>query len=95
MRSFINPTGERIGYKIFIKESEKDHVILPIKLEFKDANNNDFKNSKELRLNLYTTSEAKKLGLKESSSSMGMFVVFMLIVMVFFFYRRFKKRKKA
>jgi len=48
--------------------------LLPVKLEYKDANNNDFDEIINLKLNLFSASEAKKFGLVNGNGFMGIFI---------------------
>jgi len=68
--------------------------LLPVKLEYKDANNNDFDEIINLKLNLFSASEAKKFGLVNGNGFMGIFIVIIIVAAGLFFYRRYRKKKK-
>jgi hypothetical protein len=73
-----------------IKGSE---VMLPLLIEYKDSNNNEYKKDIKMPLKLYSTSEAKALGLKEGSKGVGMFIMLIIVIGGFFIYKRRKKKK--
>jgi hypothetical protein len=86
---------ETADFNIFVEKTGVGSIKVPVSMEYKDANNNDFKDSYEVELNLYTSSEAKKLGLKENGNSMNIIITIIVIVAGFFLYKRYKKRKKV
>lgn len=85
---------ETADFDIFVEKNKDKKVILPVVFEYKDANNNDFKDTIRLTLNLYSASEAKKLGLVKGNSKVGFFVVILIVVVGLYAYRRWKKGKK-
>lgn len=68
--------------------------MLPILLEYRDANNKEYIENIKLELPLYTTSEAKQLGLAEGNGKVGFFVVIAVVVAGLFAYRRWRKGKR-
>lgn len=85
---------ETADFKINVEKTKEKKVVLPLSIEYKDANNQDYAKRVNLELPLYTSSEAKKLGLVESSNKSWIFIVAILAIAGFFAYRRWKKRKK-
>ena len=85
---------ETADFKLYIERTSDKKVILPLTLEYKDANNKNYKNDVNLELPLYSSSEAKKLGLTEGNGSFKWVVLIILAVAGFFGYRMWKKRKK-
>lgn len=86
---------ETADFKLFVKKTKNKAVKIPIIMEYKDANNNDYKQSIELDLNLYSASEAKKFGLKEGNGLVGILIVIVIVGAGLFYYRRYGKKKKA
>jgi len=84
---------ETVDFKLHIQTS-KLKVSLPLLLEYRDANNNEYKEEISLTLDLYSKSEAKKLGLKKGSKGIGIFIVITIVIIGLFVYRRWKKRKR-
>lgn len=70
-------------------------VNLPVKLEYRDANNKKIEETYQVPLKLYSSWQAKKFGLK-SSSFVGWIVVLVILGVVgYFLYRKYwHKRKK-
>lgn len=85
---------ETADFELFIGGSKEKKVSLPVVLEYKDANNNDFKERIELMLDLYSASEAKKFGLKKGNGFVGNLVIVVIVVAGLFIYRKWRKHKK-
>ncbi len=85
---------ETADFKIFIKKGNKNEIILPFALEYKDANNNNFKENVKLPLKVYSTSEAKKLGLIRGDGKIGFVIIAVVVIAGLLVYRRWKKAKK-
>ena len=85
---------ETADFRLFVESTDKKQVILPIILEYKDTNNNDYKDSIELTLNLYTAAEAKKLGLKNENGFVGILIVIIIVALGLWYYRNQRKNKK-
>ena len=85
---------ETADFELFIGGSKEKKVSLPVVLEYKDANNNDFKERIELTLDLYSASEAKKFGLKKGNGFVGNLVIVVIVVAGLFIYRKWRKHKK-
>jgi len=70
--------------------------ILTVELEYRDAANNQFTESRLIKIPVYTEEEAKQLGLVKSNSSMTLLIAaVILLVGAILFYRRRKKKKNA
>ncbi len=85
---------ETADFKINVEKTNEKKIILPLTIEYKDANNQDYAKKMNLELPLYTSSEAKKLGFVESGNKLWIFIVIAAVIIGFFAYRRWKKRKK-
>jgi len=60
-------------------------------LEYKDFNNNEFKEKKAVNLNVYTTQEAKELGLVSQGYNWVFIILIIIVLVLFFIYRRKKQ----
>ena len=85
---------ETADFKLYIEKASDKKVVLPLAVEYKDANNKNYKNVINLELPLYSSSEAKKLGLVKGNGSFKWIVIIVLAAAGFFGYRFWKKRKK-
>ena len=63
-------------------------------MEYNDANNNDYSKSMIVPLQLYSTSEAKALGLKQSSKLGGFLIIVIIVAGGIVLYRWKKKNNK-
>ena len=85
---------ETADFKIYAEKTSESKVMLPFTVEYKDANNKDYRKVVDLELPLYSSSEAKKLGLVKGNGSFSWILIIVLAVAGFFGYRLWKKRKK-
>lgn len=85
---------ETADFKLYIEKTSEKKAILPFTVEYKDANNKDYKNVLNLELPLYSSSEAKKLGLVKGNGKFNWIILVVLAVAGFFGYRIWKKRRK-
>ena len=85
---------ETAEFKIYVKGTDNGKVILPLKLEFKDANNDGYVQDYNFELKLYSSREAKKYGLRQGNNIVGIVITLAIIVGGFFAYRKWKKRKR-
>ena len=84
---------ESQDFEIYVKKG-KDSINLPIKLEYRDANNKVIKENYQVSLKLYSSSEAKKYGLKSSSIVGWLIILVLLGVIGYFLYRKYWRKKK-
>ena len=85
---------ETAEFKIYVENKKQKNVILPIKLEYMDANNNQYKADMNVDMPLYSVSEAKKLGLVKGNGTVGFIIAVLIVVAGLFIYRRWRKRRK-
>ena len=85
---------ETADFKLYIERTSDKKIVLPLAVEYKDANNKNYKSIVNLELPLYSSSEAKKLGLAEGNGKSGWIILIVLAVAGFFGYRYWKKRRK-
>jgi hypothetical protein len=86
---------ETADFKLYVEKTSDKKLILPLTVAYKDANNKNYKNIVNLELPLYTSSEAKRLGLSEGNGKAGWLALIVLAVAGFFGYRYWKRRRKA
>ncbi len=85
---------ETADFKLFIKKSKKKEIMLPLALEYKDANNNNFKENVNLPLTVYSTSEAKKLGLFKGAGKVGFVIMAVVIIAGLLADRKWRKARQ-
>jgi len=86
---------ETADFDIKVEETDKNEIILPLTVEYKDANNQDIKENIDLNLILYSQEEVKELGLAKGNGTVGIIVVIVIIVagLAGFIFWRKRKRK--
>lgn len=85
---------ETADFTLFVEKTKEKKAILPIRLEYKDANNMEYLDLINLELPLYDASEAKKFGFVKGNGTVGFFVMILIVAAGFLGYRKWKKRKK-
>lgn len=93
---------ENAEYDLYV-QSKNRIVPLKLELEYKDPLNNMYKEEFDLELPLYTSAEAKKLGLIPSTNIVSMYIGFIVFIFVALFWiymlldllqRRFPRYKR-
>jgi len=85
---------ETAAFYIFVEGTGESMIVLPIELEYKDANNKDYKKRIDLSLSLYSSPEAKKFGFAQGNSKLGILLIVVIVAVgIYFYYRRRRKKK--
>lgn len=84
---------ETIEFSIYVGKDAGENLPLPIRLEYRDNNNNLFTEQKIVNLRLYSEEEIRRLGLRKTSSSLEIILVFVIILLGYFGYRRIRKKR--
>ena len=85
---------ETADFRLYVERTSDKKVMLPLTVEYKDANNKNYRNLVNLELPLYSSSEAKRLGLAKGNGKLTWIVLIVLAVAGFFGYRYWKRRKR-
>jgi len=85
---------ETADFNLFVKGDVKNAATLRLNLKYRDVNNNLHDEQKELKVRLYSSSEAKKYGFVQSSNGSYIVVVIILLIIGFFAWRYFRKKPK-
>ena len=85
---------ETAEFKIYVENKKDKKIILPIRLEYMDANNNEYKTDMNIEMPLYSASEAKKFGLAAGNGKTGFVIVVLIVAAGLFAYRRWKRSRK-
>ncbi len=83
-----------VQYRIYVKDTAKDKITLPLTIEYKDINNNDYTKDLVLDVKLYSTKEALKLGLENRNQTWIYILIVIIIIAAFIFFRSRKKKNK-
>src|SRR3989344_2119309 len=75
--------------------AKAEDPILAVDLEYRDAVNNLFRESKLIKVPVYSQEEAKQMGLVQSNSMTWPIVVVLVVIAGIVIYRRRKKKKNA
>lgn len=86
---------ETAEFTVFVGKTKEKEVTLPISIEYKDANNEDYAEDIALYLKLYSAAEAKRFGLVKGSAAKGILIIIVIVVGGFFGYKKWRRRKKA
>lgn len=83
---------ETITLSLFIKDLSTSEAKIPLKISYKDTNNKEYLEEQEIKLKLYTTEEAKALGLIQNKdySRIIFFIILIFIIILFIIYRKRK-----
>jgi len=85
---------ETADFKIILGKVKDEEVLLPLSVEYKDANNNEYSEDVNLPLKLYSASEAKSMGLSNGNGKVGIIIVLIIVIGGFFVYRRWKRKRR-
>ena len=77
-------------FKLYAKG--KDIVKIPVEVTYKDTNNNNYKENKEVELKLYSSSDAKNFGVKKNSNFAWIAISIAAIGAVYYYYRKRSKK---
>ena len=83
---------ETADFSLLVKDVEDKKLSLPIKLEFKDANNKEFSEEYTIELTAYTQKE------RGMGGSNGIWTIIILLVVMaggYLIYKRWEKKKKS
>lgn len=85
---------DRAEFKIFISDNSPGVLNLPVELAYRDAANNELKETKSLELNAYSKEEAISLGLLKRNNNLAIIITIMVLILAFVLYRRIRKRRR-
>jgi len=82
---------ESEDFEVYVSKDSKNEISLPIIMDYKDANNKQFSEKRELKLMLYNNKQIKTMALEEPSKA-WIFIAIIIFVIGFFVYRYVAKR---
>ena len=84
---------ETAEFDIYVEKSSSKNLMLPLHLEYMDANNKPYSKDIEVALVLYSKEELKKLGFVQKSNPLiGISIVLASIGIGFYIRRRLKNK---
>lgn len=83
---------ETADFKLYVK-GKGDEIILPVVVDYMDANNNRYREKDNIALKLYSSGKAKQFGLEENSS-VGIIIVIIIVAAGAYIYWKRRKKKK-
>ena len=72
----------------------ENSVKIPVQVSYKDTNNNDYRENREVELKLYSNGEAKSLGVKSGNGYTWMIILLVIIGVGYYYYRKRNKNNK-
>jgi hypothetical protein len=84
---------ETVDFDLYVSSKESE-IFLPLTVEYKDANNKEYTEEIKIPLKLYSSSEAKKYGVKKGNSAVGIIIILIIVGAGLFFYIRKKRKTK-
>jgi hypothetical protein len=80
-------------FKIFVKE-DVNELIIPIKYEFLDSNNNKFTKTEEIKINLFSEDKLLEFGFEQKQNYLPLIIVVIVLILAFAGYRYYRRCKK-
>lgn len=78
-------------FDLYVKKV-KEYVELPISMRYRDANNNQYQESYNLKLKVYSKREAEMVGLRKVSHVTGFLIIIVIVVAGIYWYKRIRKK---
>ena len=78
-------------FKLFVKG--KENVKIPVQVTYKDTNNNEYKENRDVELRLYSNGEAKSFGIKKNNNFVWIVISLLAIGGIYYYYRRRRTKK--
>ncbi len=79
-------------FKLFLKG--ENSIRIPVQVSYKDTNNNDYRENREVELKLYSNGEAKALGVKSGNGYTWIIILLIIIGVGYYYYRKRNKNNK-
>ncbi|MFA6089008.1 MAG: COG1361 S-layer family protein [Candidatus Woesearchaeota archaeon] len=83
---------ETADFDVMISNDAKESLNIPVKITYKDANNNNYEKEDILLLKLYTNEQIKSTS-KKSNTGLYVVIGIIVIVILFLLFRRSSKKK--
>ena len=81
-------------FRVFVSDTAPGILNMPVELKYRDAANNELKETKNLKINAYSREEAISLGLIKRNNSLAIAITIAVLVIAFIIYRRIRKKRR-
>jgi len=81
-------------FKVFVSNNAPGVLNLPVELRYRDAANNELKETKNLEINAYSKEEAISLGLIKRSNTFTTIITIAVLILAYILYRIIRKRRR-
>lgn len=84
---------ETAEFEIYVHPDQQGNLVLPIKINYRDDNNNRFYEERSITLKLYNADEIARYGFSVGGGIPSYAIVLVLVVVGYFAYKRFMGKK--
>ncbi len=81
-------------FNVYVKKAEAGRVVMPVRIIYMDANNNQYEETFELEPRVYTSGEANRFGLEKRSMT-GLIIIVLIVASGLLIYRKFFRKKES
>ena len=81
-------------FRIFVSDNAPGILNMPVELRYRDAANNELKETKNLGINAYSKEEAISLGLIKRSNTFAIIITIAVLILAYILYRIIRKRRR-
>ncbi|MEK6974018.1 MAG: hypothetical protein AABW41_02165 [Nanoarchaeota archaeon] len=85
--------SDTVDFEVYVNKDSS--IVLPIRLEYRDANNNLYRDTKSIAIKVYTKEEAQKLGLEKAGSSWSWIIIVLVIIVLILIFRQNRRKKEG
>lgn len=85
---------ETADFTLYAKPTSEDYLVVPLSVDYTDANNQAYHQDVELKVRLYSSAELKRYGFSGGSPLVGIIIILLIVGGGYYIYRRRKKAKK-
>jgi hypothetical protein len=83
---------ESEDFEIYVKDIKENKLTIPVNLKYQDSNENKYEQNVNLNINIYSSGELYKYGLKQRSIILPIVVIIIGAGIGYFYWRKRRKR---
>ena len=80
-------------FSIYVNDNVKDSILVPVLVEYQDSDEIKYQERFDLELEIFSSAEITKFGLRERSNTRTILVIIVLIIAGYIYWRRRNKKK--